>query len=120
MFKKTEILLPIILTILFCIGLIIMLCVYSQPSHYDGVSLSQLQFPENNHNTTNGKININTADADALDILPAIGPKLANRIIAYREANGPFQCPEDLLNVYGIGQTTLDKISPFITTGGVS
>ena len=50
-----------------------------------------------------GKINVNTADAEQLDSLPGIGPALAARIIEYREKNGPFQTPEDVTKVPGIG-----------------
>ena len=62
------------------------------------------------------KVNINTADADELDALPGIGPVLAQRIIDWRTANGPFTSPEDLLQVSGIGQTTLDGLRDRITT----
>ncbi len=62
-------------------------------------------------------ININTADIALLDTLNGIGPSLAQRIIDYREANGPFQIVDDLLKVSGIGPTTLDKIRPLITVG---
>jgi len=48
-------------------------------------------------------VNINTADASQLDTLPGIGPALAQRIIQYREINGPFKNIEDLKNVRGIG-----------------
>ena len=62
------------------------------------------------------KVNINTADADELDASPGIGPVLAQRIIDWRTANGPFTSPEDLLQVSGIGQTTLDGLRDRITT----
>ena len=62
------------------------------------------------------KVNINTADADELETLPGIGPVLARRIIDWRTANGPFTCPEDLLQVSGIGQTTLDGLRDRIIT----
>ena len=62
------------------------------------------------------KVNINTADADELDALPGIGPVLARRIIDWRTANGPFTDPEQLLEVDGIGQATLDGLRDHITT----
>lgn len=62
-----------------------------------------------------GLVNINTADAALLETVPGIGPTIANRIIAYREANGPFQKVEDLLKVSGIGPKTLEKIKPYLT-----
>lgn len=56
-----------------------------------------------------GPVNVNTADAAALSAnLKGVGPAKAEAIIAYRTANGPFQKPEDLLKVKGIGQKTLD------------
>lgn len=62
-------------------------------------------------------ININTATQAELETLPRIGPALAQRIIAYRESNGPFQTIEDLLNVSGIGETTLNQLRDKITAG---
>jgi competence protein ComEA len=51
-----------------------------------------------------GKVNINTADAAALQTLDGVGPATANRIIEYRQANGPFKTTEDLKKVSGIGE----------------
>ena len=67
--------------------------------------------------TPEGKININTASAEDLTLLDGIGEVLSKRIIAYREENGPFQQPEDLLNVKGIGKVTLSKIIDYISVG---
>ena len=64
------------------------------------------------------KLNINTATAAQLQDLPDVGPVLAERIVAYRQANGPFTTIEQLLLVEGIGETLLDRISDQITTGG--
>ena len=56
------------------------------------------------------KVNVNSASADALaELLNGVGPKKAEAIVAYREANGPFKVVDDLLNVKGIGQATLEK-----------
>ena len=49
------------------------------------------------------KININTATVEELVQLKWIGPKYAQRIIEYREKNGPFEKPEDIMLVSGIG-----------------
>ena len=54
------------------------------------------------------KININTATAEELAQLKGIGPSHAAKIVAYREKNGPFKLPEDLLQVSGIGQKTFE------------
>ena len=62
-------------------------------------------------------VNINTADADALMSLPGIGEVKAAAIIAYRETYGPFTSIEALLNVKGIGQSTLEGLREHITIG---
>ncbi|HUV87074.1 MAG TPA: helix-hairpin-helix domain-containing protein [bacterium] len=61
------------------------------------------------------KINVNAADAAALCALPGIGPAYAARVVAYRESHGPFEKPEDLAKVKGIGPATVEKIAPYIT-----
>ncbi|MCQ3936535.1 MAG: hypothetical protein DPW18_05740 [Chloroflexi bacterium] len=60
-------------------------------------------------------ININTALLEELDSLPGIGPTIAQRIIDYREENGPFETIEDIMNVSGIGPSTFDQIKDLIT-----
>ncbi len=62
-------------------------------------------------------IHINTADASALQQLRGIGAAYAQRIIEYRQLNGPFQSADELLDVKGIGEVRLQKIAPFITLG---
>ena len=63
-----------------------------------------------------GLVHLNTADVAALDTLPRIGPALAQRIIDWRDVNGPFTSTEQLLEVAGIGDTVLaglaDKVAP--------
>lgn len=63
------------------------------------------------------KININTADVDALCELPNIGPVTAQRILDYREENGPFISIDQIMDVKGIGQATFDTIEEMITVG---
>lgn len=59
-------------------------------------------------------INVNMASIAELESIPGIGPVLAKRIYEYRQKNGPFSSYEDLLNVSGIGEKTLEKIKPYI------
>jgi competence protein ComEA len=61
-----------------------------------------------------GLISPNRADASQLEQLPGVGPVLAERIVAHREANGPFQTVEDLLDVPGIGEAKLSAIRDLI------
>lgn len=61
-----------------------------------------------------GKININTADMDELQMLPGIGEKTAENIIKYIKENGEFTKAEQLLEVKNIGEKTLEKIKPYI------
>jgi comEA protein len=60
-------------------------------------------------------IDINTATSEQLQRVPGIGETLARRIIEFRAEHGPFEKVDDLLNVQGIGTTTLDKMRPFLT-----
>ena len=60
------------------------------------------------------RININLAEAWLLDALPGIGPDRAQAIVDYRNQNGPFRRIEALLNVGGIGDTTLETIRDLI------
>jgi len=50
------------------------------------------------------RVDLNQADVTKLDTLPGIGPAIAQRIVEYREKNGPFKKAEDLMNVRGIGE----------------
>ena len=61
-----------------------------------------------------GALNINTATAAELEDLPRIGPVTAQKIVDYREANGPFARAEDIQNVPGIGPATFEAIREMI------
>ena len=55
-------------------------------------------------------IDINNASAKELQQLKGVGPAIAKRIVDYRKSHGRFSSPEDLLNVRGIGEKTLEKM----------
>lgn len=60
-------------------------------------------------------VNVNVATAEELESLPGIGPRTAQKIVAYRRAHGYFRRPEDLKKVSGIGDKKLARLRPFIT-----
>lgn len=63
-------------------------------------------------------VNINTAPADALALLPRVGPAVAARIIEFREANGDFETAADLMLVRGVGEKTFALLEPYVTVSG--
>ena len=65
-----------------------------------------------------GLVDVNTAGPEELMTLPNIGPARAESILAYRQANGPFRYPEDLILVDGIGESVLAGLLDKITAGG--
>ena len=65
--------------------------------------------------SSGGLININTADAAALEGLPGVGPATAKAIIDHRTANGPFASVEDLKKVKGIGDAKFAALRPSVT-----
>jgi competence protein ComEA len=60
-------------------------------------------------------INLNTATAPQLETLPGIGPKMAVRIVEYRQKNGSFKKIEELMNVKGIGEKAFLKLKSRLT-----
>jgi competence protein ComEA len=66
------------------------------------------------------RVNINTADAAKLALLPRVGPAVAERILDYRKQNGPFKTAEDLMHVRGIGEKTYALIKPYVALSGES
>ena len=60
-------------------------------------------------------VNVNTASESELESLSGVGPVLANAIIQYRTQHGPFHSVDDLLDVSGIGPSTLEELRPQVT-----
>jgi len=61
------------------------------------------------------RVNLNTADLAALETLPRVGPELAQRIVDWRDTNGPFHSVDDLGQVSGIGEKTLEGLRERVT-----
>ena len=71
--------------------------------------------PEPPGATAGPVVNINTADPVELETLPEVGPVTAQAIVAWREQNGGFTSVDELLEVDGIGEATLEAMAPFVT-----
>jgi len=67
---------------------------------------------------TKPQLNVNTATAGQLQLLPRVGPALAARIIEFRTANGPFKAPEELMRVKGIGEKSFTLLEPYVIVKG--
>ena len=62
------------------------------------------------HGTKDGRIDINSATFEEFESLPGIGPVTAERIIRYRDINGRFDIVDDIAEVHGIGDKTIEKL----------
>ena len=83
------------------------------------ITVSSITFPVNaDPAPAAGVVNINTADATQLALLPRIGPKAAERIVAYRTEHGKFAKTADLMNVKGIGAKTFELLASYVTVEG--
>ena len=60
-------------------------------------------------------VDLNTADAALLDSVPGIGEVIAGRIIEYRNSVGKFKTVDELLNIKGIGEKTLEEMRDYLT-----
>jgi len=67
-----------------------------------------------------GQVNINTASAEELQLLPRVGPALATRIVEFREANGLFASVEELMRVRGVGERSFETLRPYLSVKGES
>lgn len=65
--------------------------------------------------SSDGRVNINTADSAALETLPRVGPSMAERIITWRDRNGGFSVIEDLMQVTGIGEKTFEAMRELVS-----
>ena len=65
-----------------------------------------------------GVVNINTADASQIALLPRVGAKAAQRVVDYRTEHGPFKKTTDLMQVKGFGDKTFERLSAYIAVDG--
>jgi competence protein ComEA len=90
----------------------------SQPSRAGGSDFPGSGVLPDPVGTPTGPLNVNTASQTDLEKLPGIGPVIAERIIAFRQVNGPFTRVEQLLDVPGIGPTKFEEIKDLISVSG--
>ena len=67
--------------------------------------------------TPTAKVNLNTASVEQLTALPGVGPKLAARIVEYRQKSGTFRSAQELMNVKGVGEKNFAKIEAWLSVG---
>jgi len=84
------------------------------PSGITPAAVSRAEAPAE----STGLININTATRAQLETLPGIGSTIAQRIIDYRDAHGPFSSVGALIHVSGIGEKKLEAIWNYVTVEG--
>ncbi len=70
--------------------------------------------------SANPQVNVNTATVQELQLLPRVGPALAQRIVDFRTANGPFKAPEELARVKGIGEKSFARLAPYVSVTGAT
>ncbi|MDQ3227624.1 MAG: helix-hairpin-helix domain-containing protein [Chloroflexota bacterium] len=63
------------------------------------------------------RINLNTADVSELEVLPGIGAITAERIVLFREENGPYRSVDDVIHVQGISDRMVDQFREMVTVG---
>jgi competence protein ComEA len=68
--------------------------------------------------TAIGVVNINTADAAQLAMLPRVGAKAAQRILDYRKEHGNFKKTSDLMQVKGFGEKSFERLAAWVTVDG--
>ena len=103
----------LVLTALFCVGVAALWAAVPKTAKGDYlITAAEAEDGE----TAAKPVNINTAGVSELDSLPGIGPVLAQRIVDWRTENGPFRSAEDLLEVEGIGRSTLENLQNCIIT----
>jgi competence ComEA-like helix-hairpin-helix protein len=108
--KSAALLLSLLLTCAFLLYLVL-----SFPRPSGGVVFRPVHAWE----AAEMRIDLNRADAQQLQQIAGIGPVLSEAIVAWREENGPFRRTEDLLQVPGIGEKTLEAIRDELVIGGI-
>jgi len=83
-----------------------------------GLALAGSSFAEESSPRLIGTVNINTATAEQLEMLPGIGEARANAVIALRKQRGGFKSIDELKDVKGIGEAALERLRPYVSIEG--
>lgn len=78
---------------------------------------SDLPYKSDEEVVLDGKININSADENQLQLLYGIGKAIAQRIVKYREENGPFKSIEEIMRVPGISEKKFEELKDTVCVG---
>ena len=108
---------------LTCIFLCLMLGIFigrNLTDNYISINASDSTAPEypTGNEPSDGKIDLNSATLEQLQLLPGIGETIAKRILAYRDQIGSFTSISDLLDVNGIGSAKYKELEPYVKVGG--
>jgi len=83
-----------------------------------GLALAGSSLAEETSPRLIGTVNINTATAEQLEMLPGIGESRANAVIALRKQRGGFKSIDELKDVKGIGEAALERLRPYVSIEG--
>jgi competence protein ComEA len=93
-----------------------------QSIHVDEIAIEEpsevdpsLPTSESSQSAVDSGINLNSASIDELEVLPGIGPAIAERILDHRETNGPFASVDQLSAVSGISDRMVEELRPLVT-----
>ena len=106
--KKSKIFLYIIIFALLVVGGFAV-------EHFEKDAFVMETVATDTKEVTDGKININSADTEQLVKLKGIGEKMSERIIKYRQENGPFMSIEEIMKVSGISEKKFEDIKEYIS-----
>ena len=96
-------------------GLALLLVIFVGLLAYQGYELRVRTRPTEVAEATVPRLDLNAAPRDELELLPGVGPRLANAIDDHRKTRGPFRTVHDLRGVPGVGPATVDKLRPFFS-----
>lgn len=99
------------------LGSILIFQVYDVPPLYPDSHPGEIKAAQSVQPKPPVMVNLNTASAEELMTLEGIGAVKADAIIQYREESGGFSTISEVMNVKGVGESTFEQISPYLTTG---